>query len=135
MTNKMSISNLIVVLGPNLLWESDTLKTVSLEHVCRFPFILFLWPALVIVQFCILLRSLIEVWSSRHFLRTRFLFASVHLIIFAFVHLIICEGHKVIRKTFSDEGNRLLSTGRERWVDVITLPTASNREQKSEFKG
>jgi len=49
-TNKMSISNLIVVLGPNLLWESDTLKTVSLEHVSR---------------------SLIEVWSSRHFLRTR----------------------------------------------------------------
>ena len=123
----MSISNLIVVLGPNLLWESDTLKTVSLEHVCRFPFSLFLWPDLVIVHFCILLRSLIEVWSSRHFLRTRFLFA--------FVHLIICEGHKVIRKTFSDEGNRLLSTGRERWVDVITLPTASNREQKSEFKG
>ena len=52
-TNKMSISNLIVVLGPNLLWESDTLKTVSLEHVCRFPFSLFLWPDLVTVQFCI----------------------------------------------------------------------------------
>ena len=119
----MSISNLIVVLGPNLLWESDTLKTVSLEHVCRFPFSLFLWPALVTVQFCILLRSLIEVWSSRHFLRTRFLFA--------FVHLIICEGHKVTRKTFSDEGNRLLSTGRERWANVITIPTASNREKKS----
>jgi len=49
-TNKMSISNLIVVLGPNLLWEANTLKTVSLEHVCR---------------------SLIEVWSSRHFLRAR----------------------------------------------------------------
>ena len=41
-TNKMSISNLIVVLGPNLLWEANTLKTVSLEHVCRLLlFILF----------------------------------------------------------------------------------------------
>jgi len=48
-TNKMSISNLVVVLGPNLLWD-DSLKTVSLENVCR---------------------SLIEVWSSRHFLRAR----------------------------------------------------------------
>ena len=41
------------------------------------------------------------------------------------------EGHKAIRKAFSDEGNQLLSTGRERWANIITLPKASNREKKS----
>ena len=42
-TNKMSISNLTVVLGPNLLWEAGTLKQVNLEHVCRFRFLDFLY--------------------------------------------------------------------------------------------
>lgn len=49
-TNKMTISNLVVVLGPNLLWEQETRKQVSLEHVCR---------------------SLIEEWSTRVFMRDR----------------------------------------------------------------
>ena len=33
--NKMTISNLIIVIGPNLLWERDTKAPVRLEHVCR----------------------------------------------------------------------------------------------------
>ena len=32
-SNKMSVSNLIVVLGPNLLWDKTTKATVELANV------------------------------------------------------------------------------------------------------
>ena len=34
-TNKMSVMNVIVVVGPNLLWDRESKKPISLDNVCR----------------------------------------------------------------------------------------------------
>ena len=34
-TNKMSVMNMIVVVGPNLLWDRESNKPISLDNVCR----------------------------------------------------------------------------------------------------
>ena len=80
----------------------------------------FLWHVLIFMIETI--RSLIEVWSSRHFLRARLFIFSFHICqpTQPHLHQFLSKGHKV-KSIFSGEANQLLNTGRARWEKLIPL--------------